>query len=127
VAEPALSQNLSEAPKLPNPSAMFGASGWGNEDAIRAKLEKAGFGDVRVSEFKFAPMIEAVSFAKATAFLVKGVARRVWSEEDFGKFGGKIEEAMLNHLRENFTDDVWDGEMTAIISLGTKESGSSLR
>ena len=121
VAEPALSQNLSEAPKLPNPSAMFGASGWGNEDAIRAKLEKAGFGDVRVSEFKFAPMIEAVSFAKATAFLVKGVARRVWSEEDFGKFGGKIEEAMLNHLRENFTDDVWDGEMTAIISLGTKE------
>lgn len=121
VAEPALSQNLSEAPKLPNPSGMFGASGWGNEDAIRAKLEKAEFRDVRVSEFKFAPMVEAVSFAKATAFLVKGVARRVWSEEYLGKFGGRIEEAILKYLRENFTDGVWDGEMTAIISLGTKE------
>jgi hypothetical protein len=53
--------------------------------------------------------------------LVKSVARRVWSEEDFGKFGGQIEEAMLAHLRENFTDGVWDGGMTAIIALGTKE------
>jgi ubiquinone/menaquinone biosynthesis C-methylase UbiE len=120
VVEPALSQHLPEAPKLPNPSVMFGASGWGDVDAIRAKLEKHGFADVRVSEFKFAPMVEAVPFAKATALLVQGIARRVWSEDEFKGFGVKIEGALLRHLK-NFENGVWDGEMTAIVALGTKE------
>jgi ubiquinone/menaquinone biosynthesis C-methylase UbiE len=121
VADPALAQHLPEAPKLPNPSAMFGTSGWSDEVAIQGKLEKAGFWDVKVSEFKFAPMIEAVPFARATALLVQSIAKRIWSEEDFGKFGGKIEDALLGYLKENFKDGVWDGEMTAIIALGTKE------
>jgi SAM-dependent methyltransferase len=121
VVEPALAQDLPGAPKLPNPSALFGASGWSDDDAIRAKLEKTGFEGVRVSEYKFAPMVEAVPFAKATALLVQGIAKRVWSEEHFGQFGGKIEGALLQYLEENFEDGVWDGEMTAIVALGTKE------
>jgi ubiquinone/menaquinone biosynthesis C-methylase UbiE len=121
VVEPALAQHLPEAPKLPNPSALFGASGWSDVDAIRSKLEKAGFQDVRVSEYKFAPMVEAGPFAKATALLVQGIARRVWPEEEFEGFGGKIEGALLQHLEEKFENGVWDGEMTAIVALGTKE------
>ena len=121
VVEPALSQYLPEAPKLPNPSALFGASGWSDVDAIRSKLEKAGFQDVRVSEFMFAPMVEAGPFAKATALLVQGIAKRVWSGEEFEKFGGKIEGALLQYLEEKFENGVWDGEMTAIVALGTKE------
>jgi SAM-dependent methyltransferase len=121
VVDPALSQYLPEVPKLPNPSGLFGASGWSDVDAIRSKLEKAGFGDVRVSEYRFAPMVEAVPFAKATALLVQGIARRVWSEEEFGEFGGKIEDAISKYLEENFENGVWDCEMTAIVALGTKE------
>jgi ubiquinone/menaquinone biosynthesis C-methylase UbiE len=121
VVEPALAQHLPEAPKLPNPSGLFGASGWSNVDAIRAKLEKTGFGDVRVSEYRFVPMVEAGRFAKATAALVKGIAKRVWSEGQFEGFGGKIEGALLRYLQENFENGVWDGEMTAIVALGTKE------
>jgi ubiquinone/menaquinone biosynthesis C-methylase UbiE len=121
VVDPALSKHLPEAPKLPNPSGMFGASGWGDVDAIRAKLEKAGFADVKVSEFRFAPMVEAVPFAKATALLVQGIAKRVWSEGQFEGFGGRIEGALLKYLEGNFEDGVWDGEMAAIVALGTKE------
>jgi ubiquinone/menaquinone biosynthesis C-methylase UbiE len=121
VVEPALAQHLPEAPKLPNPSGLFGASGWSDVDAIRAKLEKTGFGDVRVSEYRFVPMVEAGRFAKATAALVKGIAKRVWSDEDFERFGGKIEYALLRYLEGNFENGVWDGEMTAIVALGTKE------
>jgi ubiquinone/menaquinone biosynthesis C-methylase UbiE len=121
VVEPALAQHLPKAPKLPNPSGVFGASGWSDVDAIRAKLEKTGFGDVRVSEFEFAPMVAAGPFAKATAALVKGIAKRVWSEEEFGEFGEKIEDALLRYLEKNFENGVWDGEMTAMVALGTKE------
>jgi ubiquinone/menaquinone biosynthesis C-methylase UbiE len=121
VVDPALSQHLPEAPKLPNPSGLFGPSGWGDVDAIRAKLEKHGFADVKVSEYKFAPMVEAAPFAKATALLVQGIAKRVWSEEKFEEFGEKIEGSLFKFLLQEFEDGVWDGEMTAIIALGTKE------
>jgi len=67
------------------------------------------------------PMVEAGRFAKATAALVKGIAKRVWSDEDFERFGGKIEYALLRYLEGNFENGVWDGEMTAIVALGTKE------
>jgi ubiquinone/menaquinone biosynthesis C-methylase UbiE len=120
VVEPALSQHLPEAPKLPNPSGLFGASGWSDVDAIQAKLEKTGFADVKVSEYKFKPMVEAVPFAKATALLVQGIARRVWDDEKFEGFGGKIEGALLRYLGEKFENGIWDGEMTAIVALSTK-------
>jgi ubiquinone/menaquinone biosynthesis C-methylase UbiE len=120
VVEPALSQHLPEAPKLPNPSGLFGASGWSDVDAIQAKLEKTGFADVKVSEYKFKPMVEAVPFAKATALLVQGIARRVWDDEKFEGFGGKFEGALLRYLEEKFENGIWDGEMTAIVALGTK-------
>ena len=73
-----------------------------------------------MSEFKFAPMVEAVPFAKATALLVQRIARRVWSKDEFEGFGGSIEIALLRYLEEKFEDGVWDGEMTAIVALGTK-------
>jgi hypothetical protein len=53
--------------------------------------------------------------------LVQGIAKRVWSGEEFEKFGGKIEGALLQYLEEKFENGVWDGEMTAIVALGTKE------
>ena len=121
VVEPALSQYLPEAPKLPNPSALFGASGWSDVDAIRSKLRKHGFAEVKVSEYKFAPMVEAGPFAKATALLAQGIAKRFWSGEEFEGFGGEVEGALLEYLKEKFENGVWDGEMTAIVALGTKE------
>ena len=121
MVEPALAQHLPGAPKLPNPSALFGASGWSDTGAVQAKLEKTGFEGVRVSEYRFAPMVEAIPCAKATALLVRGIAKRVWSEEHCGQFRGKIEGALVRYLEDNFENGVWDGEMTAIVALGTKE------
>ena len=121
VTEPALAQHLPEAPKLPNPSNLFGTSGWSDVDAIRAKLEKSDFHDVKVSEYEFAPMIEAAPFAQATALLVRSIARRVWSENDFGQFEDRIEDAMLSYMTKDFENGVWDGKMTAIVALGSKQ------
>jgi hypothetical protein len=71
-------------------------------------------------KFKFKPNVQAEPFGKATGFLVQGIAKRVWSEGNFEKYGGQIEEALVRYLKENFQDGIWDGEMTAIITLGTK-------
>lgn len=121
VAGPALAQHIPEAPKLPNPSDLFAASGWSDVDAVRAKLEKSRFQDVKVSEYRFAPMIEAPPFAQAIAVLIQSIARRVWTDFDFERFGGKIEDAMLSYMQENLENGVWEGKMTAIVAIGTKQ------
>jgi hypothetical protein len=64
--------------------------------------------------------VEAEPFAKATGFLVQMIARRAWSEEVFAEYGGQIEGALVRYLKENFGDGIWDGDMTAIITLGTR-------
>jgi ubiquinone/menaquinone biosynthesis C-methylase UbiE len=120
VADPALARFLPDAPKLPTPGGQFPPFGWTDPDAISAKLEKAGFRDIRVSEFTFKPKVEAEPFGKATGFLVQGIAKRAWSEGDFEKYGEHIEAALVRYLKEKFQDGIWDGEMTAIIALGTK-------
>lgn len=120
VADPALAQYLPEAPKLPAPGGLFPTKGWNDPEAIPAKLEQAGFRDVKVSEYKFKPKVEAEPFAQATGFLVQSIAKRVWSEDIYGKFGGEIEAALVQYLKANYEGGVWDGDMTAIITLGSK-------
>lgn len=121
VADPALAQYLPEAPKLPSPGGLFPTSGWSDPNAISAKLENAGFSNVRVSEYKFSPRVEAEPFAQATGFLVQSIARRAWSAEGFERFGSQIEAVLLRYLRENYQNGIWDGFMTAIIALGEKQ------
>jgi ubiquinone/menaquinone biosynthesis C-methylase UbiE len=120
VTAPALAQYLPDAPELPAPGGQFPPFGWTDPDAISTKLEKAGFRDVRVSEFTFKPKVEAEPFGKATGFLVQGIAKRAWSEGDFEKYGSQIEGTLVRYLKEKFHDGVWDGDMTAIITLGKK-------
>lgn len=120
VADPALAQYLPDAPKLPAPGGLFPTSGWNDPKAIPAKLEKASFREVKVSEYKFKPKVEAEPFAQATGFLVQSIARRVWSEDDFARHGGQVEAALVQYLKANFEGGIWDGDMTAIITLGTK-------
>jgi ubiquinone/menaquinone biosynthesis C-methylase UbiE len=120
VADPALATHLPEAPKLPAPGGLFPTKGWNDPEAIPAKLEQAGFRDVKVSEYKFKPKVEAEPFAQATGFLVQSIAKRVWSEDVYGKFGGQIEGALLQYLKAKYEGGVWDGDMTAIITLGSK-------
>ena len=118
VADPALAQYLPEAPKLPAPGGLFPTKGWNDPEAIPAKLEQAGFRHVKVSEYKFKPRVEAEPFAQATGFLVRSIAKRVWSEEVYGKFGCQIEAALVQYLKANYEGGVWDGDITAIITLG---------
>lgn len=120
VADPALAKYLPEAPKLPAPGGLFPTKGWNDPEAIPAKLEQAGFRDVKVSEYKFKPKVEAEPFAQATGFLVQSIAKRVWPEDVYGKFGGQIEGALVQYLKANYEGGVWDGDMTAIITLGSK-------
>jgi ubiquinone/menaquinone biosynthesis C-methylase UbiE len=120
VADPALAQYLPEAPKLPAPGGLFPTKGWNDPDAIPAKLKQAGFRDVRVSEYKFKPKVEAEPFAQATSFLVQSIAKRVWPEDVYGKFGGQIEAALVHYLKASYEGGIWDGDMTAIITLGSK-------
>jgi ubiquinone/menaquinone biosynthesis C-methylase UbiE len=120
VADPALATYLPEAPKLPAPGGLFPTKGWNDPEAIPAKLEQAGFRDVKVSEYKFKPRVEAEPFAQATGFLVQSIAKRVWSEDVYGKFGGQIEAALVQYLKASYEGGIWDGDMTAIITLGSK-------
>lgn len=122
MAMPALSKYLSDAPALPPPGGLFPGAVWTDPSAIPTKLMKAGFEDVKISEYKFQPLVGAEEFAEATGVLVKIVAKRLWSEEAFAKYAGGIESAILSYLRENYKDGVWDGYMTAIITLGKKAS-----
>lgn len=120
VALPALKIALPNAPPLPPTVAIFPAPGWTETSSIPPKLEEAGFKDVEVSEFAFAPRVPAKEFAESTAVLVKVVMKRLWSEGDFRKFEERVEGAILNYLTENWEDGVWDGEMVAIVTTGRK-------
>jgi ubiquinone/menaquinone biosynthesis C-methylase UbiE len=120
VADPALATYLPDAPKLPAPGGLFPTKGWNDPEAIPAKLEQAGFRDVKVSEYKFKPRVEAEPFAQATGFLVQSIAKRVWSEDVYGKFGGQIEAALVQYSKANYEGGIWDGDMTAIVTLGSK-------
>ena len=120
VADPALATYLPDAPKLPAPGGMFPTSGWNNPEEVPTKLEQAGYRDVKVLEYKFKPRVEAEPFAQATGFLVQSIAKRVWSKDDFGEYGSQVEAALVQYLRANYDGGIWDGDMTAIITLGTK-------
>lgn len=120
VAEPALAQYFPEAPKLPSPIGIFPSPSWNELGAIPPKLQEAGFENIRVSEYSFAPRVKPEEFAEAIAVLIKVVAKRVWPDEIFAKYAGGIEEALLKYLSENYDDGIWDGKMTAIISLARK-------
>jgi len=120
LAQPAITKHLPDAPSLPPPGGLFPTTGWTDPSAIPSKLEKAGFEDVKVSEYNFQPLVGAEEFAEATAVLVKIVAKRLWPEEAFTKYAGEIEASLLRYLKENYNDGVWDGQMTALITLGKK-------
>ena len=121
-AVPALKKYLPDAPSLPDPITIFPAPDWNNPAAICAKMEAAGFEDIGVSVYEFAPEVPAKEFAEACAALTKGVlARRFWSEEDYEKFADAVQPAYLKYLLETFPNGVWDGKMPAIISIGKKK------
>ncbi|KAK4546078.1 hypothetical protein LTR36_002215 [Oleoguttula mirabilis] len=120
IALPALAQLIPEAPTLPPPDQMFPQRGWSDLEAITAKLEKAGFEEIKVSEFSFTPDVDADEFAEGTAILTKVVAKKGWSGEQNIAFADQIEPALLRYLKENFKDGKWNGKMTAIITLGKK-------
>lgn len=121
IAEPALAKFLPEAPKLPSPEGLFPAKGWHDVTAIPPKLEKAGFREVEVSEFKFALDIEVAPFAEAITLLVQSIARRVWSGEEFERFSKWVSWALLKYINEHYVEGIVDVTMTAIITLGVKE------
>lgn len=120
MAMPAISAFIPDAPELPSPTTVFPTRGWSDPAAIPAKLEKAGFNDVQVSEYAFTPDVEAEQFAEACAVLIRVITKRFWSEEENQRFGNCIEPALLRYLRENFPSGKWNGQMVAIISTGKK-------
>lgn len=119
VALPALRAAYPDASALPESVVAFPAQGWTDGDAVAGKLEGAGFEGVRVEEFAFRPRVEAEEFAAAMAVLVKVVMGRVWGQEA-GRFEEGVERVLLEYLRENWEDGVWDGEMVALVSVGRK-------
>lgn len=121
IAGPALAQFLPEAPKLPSPEGLFPAKNWHDVTAIPPKLEKAGFRDVEVSEFKFALDIGVAPFAEAITLLVQSIARRVWSGEEFERFDKWVNWVLLKYINEHYVEGIVDVTMTAIITLGVKE------
>ena len=120
IALPALNKYVPGTPELPNPANIFPSPGWTDPEKVRSKLESAGFKDVQVDEYSFTPDVEPEGFSAACAFLVRGLAARLWSKEDNEKFADQIQPAMLRYLKENYADGKWTGKMTAIISLGKK-------
>ena len=120
IAMPALSSFIPEAPKLPDPSTVFPARGWSAPSVILPKLEKAGFRDIQISEYSFAPEVEAEEFSEAAGLLVKIITKKLWSEKANEKYGNQIEPAVRSYLLENFPKGKWDGKMTAIVSIGKR-------
>lgn len=121
LAMPALAAFIPDAPALPSPQTVFPARGWSDTSAIPERLEKGGFKDVEISEYTFTPNVEAEEFAEATAVLVKVITNRLWSQEDDRTYGEQIEPALLQYLKENYPSGKWNGQMTAIISIGRKQ------
>ncbi|KAL8375625.1 hypothetical protein RB595_006954 [Gaeumannomyces hyphopodioides] len=125
LALPALAAHLPDAKLLPpDPTAVFPSKGWTDVASVRQKLEGAGFVGVEVVEYAFPVDVTPKEFAEACAVLMQTVATRVWSAEDNAKFAGLIEGALLSYMTDKFGGGMWDGKMTAIISLGQKHGGS---
>ena len=120
VAIPAIEAFVPDAPALPPPRSVFPPQNWHDSTAIQEKLRTAGFDDIEVEDYSFAPDVEAEEFAEACAVLVKIITKRTWSAEDHSKYEHQIEPALLRYLREQFPGGKWNGTMTAIISIGRK-------
>ncbi|KAK5693669.1 hypothetical protein LTR97_010238 [Elasticomyces elasticus] len=120
IAQPAIKQFIPGAPELPGPANLFPSRGWSDPAVIPSKLEKAGFSDVQVDEFKFTPNVEAEEFAEAFGVLVKIVAKRLWSDEHCATYAPQIEPALRRYLEENYASGRWTGKMIAITTVGRK-------
>lgn len=120
IAEPALQSSFPDAPALPHPSNIFPAKGWNEPERIRGKMECAGLKDVQVEELSFTPETEAGSFAAACAFLVRGMAARLWPKEVNEKYAEHIQPAFERLLREKYEGGRWDGMMVALVATGRK-------
>ncbi|KAK6441239.1 hypothetical protein LTR95_002538 [Oleoguttula sp. CCFEE 5521] len=120
LAKPAFAQYLPDAPGLPAPEDVFPSPGWKDPQVILGKMDRAGFTYVEVTEFNFAPKVMPEEFCEATAALVKLIAKRAWSEADFGSYAGELEGAMLRYYQENFGEGKQEVRMTALITIGKK-------
>ena len=120
IAQPAIKQFVPDAPELPSPNGLFPSTGWTDPDAIPGKLQKAGFEDVEVTDYRFTPDVSPEAFAEATGVLIKVVAQRLWPSDLTAKYADRIQPAILHYLRENYKEGRWDGQMTAIITVGKK-------
>ena len=104
---------------LPSPESLFPAK-WNDADVVREKMVRAGFSDVEVTEYVFRPEVSVEEFAEATAVLVKTIARRVWPEEDFVRYGPGIEGRIVDCIKDKY-EKTWNGVMTALITIGRKK------
>nr|OQO26240.1 hypothetical protein B0A51_07246 [Rachicladosporium sp. CCFEE 5018] len=104
----------------PAPEDVFPSPGWKDPNLILEKMDQAGFVDVKVTEFDFAPKVVPEEFCEATAALVKLIAKRAWSEADFGRYAGELEGAMLRYYQEEFGEGKKQVRMTALITIGKK-------
>lgn len=121
IAEPVLEKCFPDAPSLPHPSAIFPSKGWNDSEVVRSKLENAGLKDVQVEELSFTPDTEAEGFAAACAFLVKGMAAKLWPTEVNEKYAEQIQPEMSKFLRERYEGGKWDGKMIALVATGRRE------
>lgn len=119
MAQEALKKSLPDAPPLPGAASLF-VNGWNDAAQARSKMEQAEFRDVTVEEFSFQPQVGAEEFGEATAELVKIITLRAWDADAREKFAAGIKEAITSHLKETYKDGIWDGYMTALITLGRK-------
>ncbi|OQO07836.1 hypothetical protein B0A48_06627 [Cryoendolithus antarcticus] len=120
LAKPAFAKYLPDAPGLPAPEDIFPSPGWKDPNLILKKMDQAGFVDVKVTEFHFAPKVVPEEFCEATAALVKLIAKRAWSEADFRRYAGELEGAMLRCYQDDFGEGKKQVRMTALITIGKK-------
>lgn len=121
IAIPVLEKDFRDAPSLPHPSNVFPSKGWEDPEQVRGKMEAAGLKNVEVDELSFTPETEAESFAAACAFLVKGMAARLWPKEVNEKYAEQIQPAFARFLREKYEGGRWTGKMVALVATGRKE------
>lgn len=119
MAQEALKAELPDAPPLGPVAGMFNPN-WNYAESARKRLEDAGFEGVQVEEFKFAPSVGPDEFGEATGELVKLASTKIWDEEARSKYGHAVIGAITKYLKDTYKDGVWDGEMTALISMGKK-------
>lgn len=117
---PSLKRYLPGAPSLPHPMKLFPSSGWDDPNVAKEKLQNAGFLDVQSRVYSFVPEIAADEFARACAVLVKAVASRAWEQAAREEFEAKIEAAFRDFLYAEFADGRWKGQMSAVLTWGSK-------